>query len=94
MILSGVQAIARALYGDDSPATQRRVRRLIAAGTIPTKKVGGRHEARPEWLDAVHDSPDPPRLKPNGQAEPVAAAPVEVEKPNSRRKRRPGRSQK
>jgi hypothetical protein len=63
-VLSGVAAIARHLYDDDSPKAQRRARHLIDTGVLPHKKIGFKIEARASWIDAVYDQPDPPK---NGQ---------------------------
>jgi hypothetical protein len=65
-LLSGVAAIARHMYGDDSAYHQRRVRHLVDRGLIPSKKVAGRVESRVSWIAEVYAEPDP---KPNGQAE-------------------------
>jgi len=62
IVLSGAAAIARHLYGDDSPYHQRRVRHLVTTGAIPHKKFGRRIESRPEWLESIYAEPDPPRV--------------------------------
>jgi hypothetical protein len=59
-VLSGVAAISKYLYGTDDAYHQRRVRHLINSRVIPTKKVAGRLESRPSWLDAVYAEPDQP----------------------------------
>jgi hypothetical protein len=59
-LLSGVAAISRHMYGDDSASNQRRVRHLISTGVIPSKKVAGRVESRRSWIDAYYSQPDRP----------------------------------
>jgi hypothetical protein len=74
-VLSGVGAICAHLYGTRTPSGERRIRHLIRLGIVPTKWVGGRHEARTSWLDSIHSEPDPPRYPPPPDPEPAAAAP-------------------
>jgi hypothetical protein len=59
-LLCGVKAITRYLYGEVTAENERRVRHLIRVGDLPSLKIRGKIESRPEWLDAIYAEPDRP----------------------------------
>jgi hypothetical protein len=62
-ILPSVADMAEYIYGRKDKAALRRVRHMIEVGSVPTKKVAGRHESRKSWINAAYAQPD--RLKAN-----------------------------
>jgi hypothetical protein len=59
-LLRGAKAIAKHVFGDDSPEYVRRINRLIERGSLPVFKIDGFNYARKSDLDRFFSKkPDP-----------------------------------